>query len=125
MAFAAKHNKTANSTNAFTYEQVNDAPWIKLKQLYEEGHTDAAHAVPVFGCYISHKSRWGAQPALICKGFNVNLPQHMCADVEEILSSDQDINDINAGAVGFYVYSYINKQGGTSYSIRWADLLPF
>lgn len=124
MAFSARHNKAAN-TNVFTYEQINDAPWIKLSQLFQDGHTDAAHAIPVLGCYISHKSKWGDQPALICKGFNVNLPQHMCDDVKEILASDQDISDINCGAVGFYVYSYINKQGGTSYSIRWADLLPF
>lgn len=125
MAFSERHNKKETNKNTFTYEQINDAPWIKLSQLFQDGHTDAAHAVPVLGCYISHKSRYGDQPALICKGFNVNLPQHMCDDIEEILGSDQDINDINSGAVGFYVYSYTNKKGGTSYSIRWADLLPF
>ena len=48
-------------------------------------------------------------------------------DIEDILKSPEDIEDINAGRVGVYAYEYVNRNGGTSYSVSWTDIeeLPY
>lgn len=120
MAFAEKHNKS--TSNVFTYQQIKDAPYIKVKDVYNNGNTSKDTALTVRGCYVNRGGRYGDSPALICEGFNVNLPNHMLQEVNDILQDPQDIADINAGRVWFYAYEYTNRNGGSSYSIRWVDL---
>lgn len=129
MSFANKHNK-ANS-NVFTYEQIADAPFIKLKDLYAE-HQDPDHALMVRGMFINDKSRYGRSAALICDGFNVNLPGHMVNEVEQIMNDPDDVAAINAGRVMFYVRPYESKTyKTTAYAVTWVDVpvaaddLPF
>ena len=124
MSFANRHNTTASK---FTFNQEKDVPYFKLKDLYKNGYKSAEKTATVRGAYINRGGKYGDSAALVCDGFNVNLPSHMLKEIEEILGNDEDIQDINAGAVGFYVYEYTNRNGGLSYGLRWADLevLPF
>ena len=126
MSFANRHNK--NTSNLFTYQQQKDAQFIKCRDLYDQGYTmEAKKAATVRGVFISRAGKYGPSASLICEGFNVNLPAHMLEEVEEILRSPEDLEDINAGRVGVYAYEYVNKNGGASYSVTWTDLeeLPY
>ena len=120
MSFASKHNKT--SGNVFTYQQAEGAPWTKPAELFAHGYTSEEKAIVCLGLYINRSGRYEPYPVMICQGFNVNLPSHMCKEVEEILSSPEDIAAINNAQVGAYVYEYVNSRGGKSYSIRWVDI---
>lgn len=121
MSFANRHTKA--SSNVFTYQQAEDATYCKVKELYDHGYTEEkGRHITVRGCFINRGGRFGDSPALICEGFNVNLPSHMLKEIDEIMHSEQDIADINAGKVGAYAYEYTNSRGGKSYSIRWKDL---
>ena len=121
MSFANRHTKA--SSNVFTYQQAEDATYCKVKELYDHGYTEEkGRYITVRGCFLNRGGRFGDSPALICEGFNVNLPSHMLKEIDEIMHNDQDIADINAGKVGAYAYEYTNSRGGKSYSIRWTDL---
>ena len=88
------------------------------------------HAEPDFehqlqGLYINRKSEYGDAPVAITTEFFVNLPEYMLDEVQEILKSSEDIEDIKAGKVGFKVEPYekkIGKQTKTCYGIRWIDI---
>lgn len=118
MTFAKRHN---TASRRFTFQQIADAPYIKAKEMFKSCH-DEKTAVRVRGFYVNHGGRYGDSPAMICEGFNVNLPSHMLKEVNDIIASDEDVADINAGKVGAYAYEYENKNGGTSYGVRWVDL---
>jgi hypothetical protein len=120
MSFASKHNKS--TVNLFHFQQEEGVPWTKLQELYQHGYTSEEKAVVCLGLYINRSGRYEPYPVMICQGFNVNLPSHMVSDVEEILSSQEDIDAINNATVGAYVYEYTNKRGGKSYSLRWVDI---
>lgn len=122
MSFAKRHN--AASSNRFTFQQIEDPKYVKCRDLFNEGFTSPKKPFRVWGCYINKGGRYGDSAALICEGFNVNLPSHMLADIESIMNSQEDIDAINAGTVGAYVYEYVNRNGGSSYSISWVDLDP-
>lgn len=123
MSFANRHNKPANGAT-FTFQQIENPEYFKLKDIYGQGVQSAKDAVTVRGVFIVTGGRFGDQGTLVCDGYNVNLPAHMLKEVRDIMASQEDINAINAGAVGFYPYEYTNSRGGTSYSVRWVDLKP-
>lgn len=120
MSFANKHNKA--NANAFSYQQIEGAPYIKAADLFQSGNSDEGTAVRVRGCFINEKSRFGTSASLICEGCNINVPSHMTKDIESILQDPNDIHAINAGMVGVYAYEYVNSRGGKSYGLRWVDL---
>ena len=120
MSFANKHN-TGNAAS-FTYKQIENPAYVKVKDLYQAGHVDKETAIKVRGCFISNKGRFGKSGVLVCDGFNVNLPKHMTEDIESILQDPDDIASINNECVGFFTYPYKDSQGGTSYGVTWVDL---
>lgn len=118
MSFALRHNKAV-----FTYKQADDAPFCKVRELYEHGYTEEKkRPIVVRGCFINRGGKYGDSAALVCEGFNVNLPRHMLEEIQDILGCQEDVDEINAGKVGAYAYEYENRNGGKSYSIRWTDL---
>ena len=120
MSFANKHNKA--NANAFSYTQIEGAPYIKAADLFQRGNSDEGTAVKVRGCFLNEKGRFGPSASLICEGFNINVPSHMTKEVESILQDPDDIQSINAGMVGVYAYEYVNSRGGKSYGLRWVDI---
>lgn len=121
MSFANRHNR---NTYRFTFQQIENPQYFKLKELFAKGFRDEKNTFTVRGAYISHAGRYGDSASLICDGFNVNLPSHMVDEIRELIGTAEDVADINAGKVAAYVYEYTNKNGGTSYGLRWVDAEP-
>ena len=117
MSFSTRHAKGSIfncNTEGFEY--------MKLSQLYES-EPDQEHQL--MGLYINRKSQYGDAPVAITTEFFVNLPEYMLEEVQEILRSPEDIDDIKAGKVGFKVETYektIGKNTKTCYGIRWIDI---
>lgn len=109
---AEKYNKGAR----FEYKMPENAPYKNLSQFSED--------VPITcrGLYINHKSKFGDAPVAMVDGAYVNLPQHLTDTVKDMLHDAEVIDAINAGKVGFKVYSYENN-GKTCYSVNWVDLV--
>lgn len=123
MSFASKHNKGAVDWGIDT----KNFEYFKLEDLYnmDQGIDDP---IELKGLFITsgEKSEYGKSIVAILDDKLVNLPQHMLDDVQDILQSDDDVADIKAGKVGFYIHTYqSDKKKGkdkTCYSITWTDL---
>lgn len=117
MSFASRHNKGNKfDVNFDGFEEK------KLNVLFAED-PEAIHTVKAV--YISKKGKYGASPFVVCDGYCVYLPQHMVDEINEILSSDEDVAAIKAGTVGFTVYEYEIPEdypGKKFYSINWEDI---
>lgn len=110
--FASRHNKTSFGID------TRDFKFVKLEQLYNGGK-DVIHDVN--GLWV-HKSQLGDSPVIIDVANKqlVNLPKHMAGEVLEILSSEEDVNDIKNGKVGYTIYEY-DSHGKKCYSIHWVN----
>ena len=99
MGFAAKHNKGSIDWNVNTegFEFVQRAKAYKEK-------SDAVHTVK--GLYINTKGNFGDHPVAICDGYFIDLPENLLDDVKEILKSEEDIQTIKEGKVGFRIEEY-------------------
>lgn len=114
MSFAARHNKGSVfqcNTEGFEY--------FKLVELYDEKKPDKVFKIQ--GLYINRKSKFGEAPVAILEDRFANLPVHMTEEVKDILKTEDDINDIKAGKVGFKIEPYQSEEGNTCYGIRWTD----
>lgn len=116
--FAAKHNKGSK----FNIDTEGWTEYRDMKSLFKENGPDTVY--PIHGFYINKKSQFGLAPVIISDGYFVNCPQHMLDDVREILSDQEDIDAINAGAVGFKVREYLakNYKNKKCYSAEFVDL---
>ena len=118
MSFAARHAKgSVFECNTEGFEYFN------LQTLFEDNGADARY--PIQGLYINHKSDYGDAPVAILEDKFVNLPAHLLDEVLEILKTEEDIDDIKAGKVGFTIYTYekeLKKGVKTCYGIRWVDI---
>lgn len=117
MSFAARHNKGSVfdcNTEGFEYHSLED--------LYDK--KDPEKVFPIQGLYINKKSKYGHAPVAILKDSFANLPAHMLDEVLGIMSSEEDINDIKAGKVGFVIepYETENRPGQLCYGARWIDI---
>lgn len=119
MSFASRHNKGSIfncNTEGFEY--------YSLKELYGNDGPDQVYKVQ--GIYINRKSEYGDAPVAILNECFANLPQHLLVECEDLLKSQEDIEDIKAGKVGFKIepYQKENKKGKleTFYGIQWVDL---
>ena len=118
MSFAARHSKGSVfqcDTDGFTYKS--------LKELF--GMFGDKMVYPIQGLYINRKSDYGDAPVAICEEYFVNFPQHMLDDVLDIMKTEEDIEDIKAGKVGFMIYQYekeIGKNKKTCYGVKWCDI---
>ena len=113
MSFAARHSKGSIfqcNTDGFDY--------YKLVELYDPKKPDKVFQIQ--GLYINKKSKYGDAPVAICDICFVNLPAHMLDECLAILKSEEDIQDIKDGLVGFVIEPY-ESEGNTCYGIRWVD----
>lgn len=115
MSFASRHTKGS----IFNID-TKDWPFKKLEDLYKDGNK----LNEVQGIYISTSGKFGPAPVAICKNYCVNLPAHMLDEMKELLSCEEDIEDIKAGKVGFTVETYTDKTFNKEcYGVKWADIL--
>lgn len=79
----------------------------------------------VRGIYINTKGLYDDAPVLALDSAYVNLPAHLTPICKEILSDPQAVAAINAGRVGFTIYTYEKPTyKKTCYSIKWVDTEP-
>ena len=114
MSFAARHTKGSIfncNTDGFKY--------FKLIDLYNAKKPEQVFKIQ--GIYINKKSKYGNAPVAILDDCFVNLPAHMLDECETILKTEEDIQDIKDGQVGFVIEPY-ESEGNTCYGIRWVDI---
>ena len=118
MSFATRHSKGSVfqcETEGFEY--------FSLEQLFEDNGPDMVY--PIQGLYINKKGNYGDAPVAICAEYFVNLPGYMTEECSGFMKSEEDIEDIKAGKVGFRIEQYekvVGKTSKTCYGVRWVDL---
>lgn len=120
MSFANRHNKGKQFTNVPDY---GESPVFKtLKDLFTANGEAAKYRF--HGYYVNTKGNYGDAPAAYLDSCICNFPTHMLADMKEF--TEEDLNDINAGKVGFTIETYekIMKNGSkkTCYGVNWVDM---
>lgn len=114
MSFANKYNKGSK----FDFHLGETVNYHKLSELYQ----DEEQVYPIKAFYINNKSKFGNSPVVaIAKDMVVNLPMHMLDTVNDIMSDDESVEQINRGEAGFSIYKYSNKYG-TQYNINFVDM---
>lgn len=117
MSFASKFNKDVKK---FEFD-TEGLDYVSLNDLFENNGADEVYTLR--GFYINKKSKFGDAPVGMTDGCLVNLPSHMLDVVEKIMADDEAVADINAGKVGFTIYSYMDeKHNKICYSIKFVDL---
>lgn len=115
MSFANRHNKVNRwgiDTKGFDYK--------KISEIIAADGEDTVYKV--YGVLLHKGGKYGDSAAVILESCYVNLPNHMAADVEKILDTEEDCADIRAGVVGIEFYSYESKNGNVCYSANWVDM---
>ena len=120
MSFAKKHNKG----RLFEVE-TEGLPYLSLEEVYGQYGKNALYRVDAL--YINRGGMYDDAPVAVVQcgkdRFMLNMPSHMTATVEDILSDAEDIDDIKSGKVGVKVYPYHSKTYNKDcYSITWVDL---
>ena len=116
-SLALQLNKNHNN-NPFKVDSTK-FDFINLESLYVKDGENARYKL--LGVYVNKKGRFGAEPVAIIDGFKVNLPKHLLDDVQLILDSDEMIQAILDGKLGFEIEPYDNSRGHF-YTIHWIDL---
>ena len=114
MSFAERHAKGVKKFLANT----GGYSYVKLAEL------ELGKVYTVQSLYINRKSKFGPNPvAAITEGVYANLPSYMTEEVLDIIANASDVDDINAGKVGFIVEEF-EKDGKILRGIKWVDVLP-
>lgn len=109
-----------NKTNSFIFKAPEGFQYYSLRDLVKKNGQDMIY--PVLALYINNKGRYGAQPLAVTDKFFVNLPSHLVEDVSAMINDKEVVDQINSARAGFRIRSYINRNGGESYSVEWLDV---
>ena len=110
MGFAKTHSKGAKfsiNTEGFEFRKISEFPLNK--------------ELTVRGAFISKGGKYGDSPAVILDNCIMNAPKHMQADVEDLLASEEAIEQVEAGLLAISVYEYQDTNGKTQRSFQWID----
>ena len=107
-----------NKGKLFNYNKDEKRIFINFKELSEQYGNDPR---PVRALFINTKSQYGHAPVIVTDGMNVNAPQHLLDTVQEMIASDELVDMVNSGKVGFQLYEYEGKKG-KAYSCNWVEL---
>lgn len=117
MSIASKYNHGTR----FDYVIPQDCGFKSLGVLLEDDGNGVVYTVR--GLYINHKSKYGDAPVVIIDNALVNLPKHLLDTCKQMLLDDEFVDAVNAGHVGFTIYTYTNKNSNALlYSVRWMDI---
>lgn len=108
----------------FSFSKYNRAgqEYKTLGGLFEE---DPNLIHPICSIYINDKSKFGDAPVIVSDGYNINLPKHMTATVQEMIADPEAMALIRAGKVGIKVYEYTNEEefpGETFYGATFEEI---
>lgn len=122
MAFKYSFSNQFNRTRLFDID-TEGLEYHELQDIFDNEDT----VYNVEGIYINDKGLFEPRPCVVAntehwRGY-VNLPAHLTSVCEEILRDRNAVAAINAGKVGFSIYSYEAKNYNNKlcYSIRWVD----
>lgn len=118
MGIASKFNKG----NRYTFQAPEDFEFKDLVELYDQNGKD--HVYPLKGLFINTKSQFGDAPVAITEQCYVHLPKHTLDTVKLMNSDDEFVEAVNAGKVGFKIYTYVAKAFGDKlcFAPEWIDL---
>ena len=122
MSFASRHNKGNNwevNTEGFEY--------FKLGDLFQTYGADEVYTVR--GAYVNErttkKGKKFMSVTIILDDRFASFPEHMAAEVSEMIKCEEDVADIKAGKVGFKIHTYESDYSdGICYGVTWVDVLP-
>lgn len=108
----------------FNFSKYNRAgqEYKTLGGLFEEA-PELIH--PIRSIYINTKSKFGDAPVVVSDGYNINLPKHMTATVQEMINDPEAMALIRAGKVGLSIYEYTNEEefpGETFYGATFEEI---
>ena len=108
----------------FNFSKYNRAgqEYKTLGGLFEEA-PEIIH--PIRSIYINTKGKFGDAPVVVSDGYNINLPKHMTATVQEMLADPEAMALIRAGKVGLSIYEYTNEEefpGDVFYGATFEEL---
>ena len=120
MSFAKKHNK-----ERLFEVNTEGLPYLNLEEVYGQYGKNAVYRVDAL--YINRHGIDDDAPVAVVQydkdRFMLNMPSHMTATAEDILSDTDDIADIKSGKVGVKIYPYHSKSYNKDcYGITWVDL---
>ena len=116
-----KFNKSAP---LFSFSAPEDFEYHKLSEFAADANTDKVFKINAF--FIGKGTKYGSNPVVVTDFCYINLPKHMLETVINIMNDSEAVREINNGEAGFKIYSYVDKLGGTSYSIEFVKSeLPF
>lgn len=116
-SIASQLNKSHNN-NPFKVD-ASKFDFINLESLYIKDGENTRYKL--LAVYINKKGRFGAEPVAVIDDFKVNLPKHLLDDVQVIIDSNDMVQAILDGHLGFEIEPYTNGRG-KFYSIQWLDL---
>lgn len=121
MSFAKRHKKGLIDWGI----ETKDFEYFKLEDLYEMNGADETYTLK--GLFINRNKpekqlkEYGPSPVGILEDKLINLPNHMLEEVEEILKTTEDIDDILAGNAVFKIRQY-ESHGKTCYGLDWQEV---
>ena len=114
------YKETGDMISNNIYEECGEYPEDEYVVVQIEGTV-----FQVRGVYINTKGLYDDAPVLALDSAYVNLPAHLTPICKEILNDSQAVAAINAGKVGFTIYTYEKPAfRKTCYSIKWVDTEP-
>ena len=123
--FGEKYGKKVTAGQFKRLEEGGYPTYMNLEELYTA--YGPAKKYKVEAIYINDKGKYGPRPSVRIrdkagKPVVVNFPKHKLEQTEDILEDTDAIADINAGKVGFVIYSYKGNDKVTYYSANWIDI---
>lgn len=121
MSFAKKHKKGVIDWGINT----ENFEYFKLQDLFDMNGADQLYVLK--GVFINKNKpekqlkEFGASPVGILEDRLVNLPNHMLAEVEDILKDEEDIEAIMNGEAVFKIRQY-ESHAKTCYGIDWQEV---
>ena len=128
MGIANTLNKN-RSTEVFSWSKQHTdekLSFFKLAELYDEQNPDKAY--PIVAAWINSKGKYKPHGVLVVdmdngkKFIAVDVPEFMTDSVEQLFTDNLYYDAINAGKLGFTIYTYDSKRRKNCYSIKFVDI---
>ena len=127
MGIANALNK-GNVTEVFTWSKNHKdekLTFFKLSELFDTENPDKVY--PIMSAWINSKGNYKPHGVLVTtidgvKFIAVDIPEFMTDSVEKLFTDEQYYNAINAGKLGFTIYTYDSKARKGCHSITFVDI---
>lgn len=110
--------KQFNKGKLFDYNKEEKREFVTFKDLNKDY---PEKVFPVRALFINTKGHYGDAPVIVTDAYMVNAPQHLLSTVKDMIKSDELVDLVNEGKVGFSLYEY-EGQKGKAYSCNWVEI---